>query len=92
MKIGIVGAGNLGTGLTKRLIEKGHAVMLSFKREAAQLKNSADSFSAIAGTPSQAVEFAEVVVLATSWVGRPTPSSGSAGFRQTRSYGTARTL
>ena len=36
MNIGIIGAGNLGTGLAKQLVKKGHVVTLSFSREVAK--------------------------------------------------------
>jgi 8-hydroxy-5-deazaflavin:NADPH oxidoreductase len=68
MKIGIIGAGNVGAGLTKRLVPKGHSVMLSFRKEAAQLKSAAAAVGALAGTVAEAVEFGDVVVLATPWV------------------------
>ncbi len=67
MNIGIIGAGNLGTGLAKRLVAKGHSVMLSFNRDPERLKASADSFHARAGTPAEAADFADVVCLATPW-------------------------
>jgi 8-hydroxy-5-deazaflavin:NADPH oxidoreductase len=58
MKIGIIGAGNVGTGLTKTLVPAGHQVMLSFSKDMAQLRTTA-------GTVAQAVAFADVVVLCT---------------------------
>ena len=67
MQIGIIGAGSLGTGLTKHLVKNGHAVMLSFSRDAAKLKSTASSLGAKAGTPAEAAAFADVVVLATPW-------------------------
>lgn len=67
MRIGIVGAGNLGTGLAKQLAKKGHAVMLSFSKDASKLRKSADSVGAKEGTPAEAVAFGEVIVLATPW-------------------------
>ncbi|HLH18350.1 MAG TPA: NAD(P)-binding domain-containing protein [Bryobacteraceae bacterium] len=67
MKIGIIGAGNLGTGLAKRLQPAGHSVMLSFSRDAAKLRSAADSLGAQTGTPADAAEFADIVILATPW-------------------------
>jgi 8-hydroxy-5-deazaflavin:NADPH oxidoreductase len=67
MNIGMIGAGNLGTGLTKHLVPNGHAVMLSFSKDMERLKSSADSLGARTGTPAQAVDFADLVVLATPW-------------------------
>jgi predicted dinucleotide-binding enzyme len=68
MKIGIIGAGNVGTGLSKLLRPKGHEIMLSFTKDANQLAQSAKSFGARSGSVSDAVGFGEVVVLATPWV------------------------
>jgi predicted dinucleotide-binding enzyme len=52
---GIVGIGNLGTGLAKHLIPKGHAVMLSFSKEPDNMAAAAGSLGATVGTPMQAV-------------------------------------
>ncbi|MBX6329764.1 MAG: NAD(P)-binding domain-containing protein [Pseudolabrys sp.] len=65
MNIGIIGAGNLGTGLTKQLKARGHAVLLSFSKNAQKLKAAADSLGAEMGTPADAAGFGDVVVLAT---------------------------
>jgi len=67
MNIGIIGAGNLGSGLAKRLAGKGHAVMLSFSRDTNKLKLTADSLGVKFGTPAQAAAFGHVVVLASPW-------------------------
>ena len=68
MNIGIIGAGNLGTGLAKRLIGSGHSVMLSFRRDPERLKATARSLGAQACTSAETVDFAEVVCLATPWM------------------------
>ena len=39
MKIGIIGAGNVRTGLTKHLVPRGHSVMLSFHRDLKHLRS-----------------------------------------------------
>ena len=67
MKIGIIGAGNIGTGLAKHLIPNGHAVMLSFSLDMDKLRASAAGLGASAGTVAEAVQFADVVALATPW-------------------------
>jgi predicted dinucleotide-binding enzyme len=67
MKVGIIGAGNVGTGLAKHLAPRGHSVMLSFNRCADQLKKSAAALGVQDGTVAEAVRFADVVVLATPW-------------------------
>lgn len=67
MKIGIIGAGNVGTGLAKHLIPKGHQVMFSFSKDAAKLRATAEAFSATAGSVAEAVAFADIVVLTTPY-------------------------
>jgi 8-hydroxy-5-deazaflavin:NADPH oxidoreductase len=67
MNIGIIGAGNLGTGLAKQLVKKGHAVMLSFSKDLAKLRNTAVTLGAQSGTSAEAAAFADVIVLATPW-------------------------
>lgn len=67
MNIGIIGAGNVGTGLAKRLVPKRHEVMLSHSRDVAKLKGAAASLGATAGSVAQAAAFAEVIVLATPY-------------------------
>lgn len=67
MNIGIIGAGNLGTGLAKQLVKKGHTVMLSFSEDAAKLRQSAGSLGVKEGTPAEAAAFGNVIVLAIPW-------------------------
>ncbi|WP_233808191.1 NADPH-dependent F420 reductase [Paraburkholderia sp. HP33-1] len=67
MKIGIIGAGNVGTGLTKHLIAQGHSVMLSFSLDMEKLRTTAAALGADVGTVAEAVRFADVAVLATPW-------------------------
>jgi predicted dinucleotide-binding enzyme len=67
MRIGVIGAGNIGTALARRLVPCGHEVMLSFSRDPAQLDATARRFGAVAGTPDAAASFAEVVVLTVPW-------------------------
>lgn len=49
LKIGIIGAGNLGTAIAARLIKMEHEVMLSFSRDLEKLKVTAGSLGALAG-------------------------------------------
>jgi 8-hydroxy-5-deazaflavin:NADPH oxidoreductase len=68
MKIGIIGAGNVGTGLAKLLTIKGHEIMFSFSKHIDKLAQTAKSFGARSGSVAEAVSFADVVVIATPWV------------------------
>lgn len=69
MKIGIIGSGNIASGLSKFWVKNGHELMFSFSRDEQKLKALAASVSATAqvGTPIAAVEFADVVLLAVPW-------------------------
>jgi 8-hydroxy-5-deazaflavin:NADPH oxidoreductase len=65
MKIGIIGAGNMGSSLGKFWSQNGHKLMFSYSRDQAKLKKIADSIgdNATVGTPTEAVQFADVVLL-----------------------------
>ncbi len=67
MNIGIIGAGNVGTGLARILGGKGHRILLSFSKDAAKLAASAHAFGATAGTVPEVIAFGDLVVLATPW-------------------------
>ncbi|MBV9610838.1 MAG: NAD(P)-binding domain-containing protein [Acidobacteriaceae bacterium] len=71
MNVGIIGAGNVGTGLAKLLAARGHAVMLSFSKDHEKLRAAAEAIGARAGTPVEATRFGSVVVLATPWNATP---------------------
>jgi 8-hydroxy-5-deazaflavin:NADPH oxidoreductase len=71
MKIGIIGAGQVGTGLTKYLVPAGHEVMLSFSKDPVALGTTAEALGASAGTVADAVAFADVVVLCTPFAATP---------------------
>src|SRR5258708_19786645 len=66
MKIGIVGAGNMGFGMGSIWAEKGHQVCISYSRSKARLAATvaAAGVNATVCTPTQAAEFGEVVLLA----------------------------
>jgi 8-hydroxy-5-deazaflavin:NADPH oxidoreductase len=69
MKIGIIGAGNMGTGMGKLWAKNGHQLMFSYSRSPEKLKAAAEAVSAdtLTGTPAEAVQFADVVVLSVAW-------------------------
>lgn len=69
MRIGVIGAGNVGSALAKRLVPHGHEVMLSYSRDPAKLAATAANFGATTGTPSEAVAFGDVVALTVPWAG-----------------------
>jgi predicted dinucleotide-binding enzyme len=69
MKIGIVGAGNVGTGLGKHLAARGHDIVVSFARTPDNVAAAAVAIggSARAGTPEEAAQHGDVVIVATPW-------------------------
>ena len=69
MKIGIVGAGNMGFGMGSIWAEKGHQVCISYSRSQARLAATvaAAGVNATVCTPTEAAEFGEVVLLAIHW-------------------------
>ncbi len=64
MKIGIVGAGNIGQALARLASARGHAVMLSNSRGAETLAATAASIGCAAGDSREAIGFGEVVAIA----------------------------
>src|SRR6185503_6202609 len=69
MNIGIIGAGQMGTGLGRLWAEHGHHVMFSYSRRPEKLEKLVREIGSHArsGTPSKAVDFANVLLLAVPW-------------------------
>jgi predicted dinucleotide-binding enzyme len=69
MKIGIIGAGNVGTGLGRRLAARGHDIVVSFARTPDKVADAARAIggSARPGTVADAAAHGHVVILATPW-------------------------
>ena len=69
MRIGIIGAGNVGTGLGKRLAAAGHDIVVSFGRSPDKVAEAAATIGggARAGTTDEAARHGEVVIIATPW-------------------------
>src|SRR3569833_1849337 len=69
MRIGIIGAGNIGGNCAHRFALAGHEVLLSFSRDPAGLAAFAKELGekASSGTPAEAAAFGEVVVLSVPW-------------------------
>jgi predicted dinucleotide-binding enzyme len=69
MKIGIIGAGNMGTGLGKYWDRNKHELMFSYSRDENKLRVAAESVGngTRTGSPAEAVAFGEVVLLATPY-------------------------
>jgi predicted dinucleotide-binding enzyme len=69
MHVGVIGAGHIGGNVARQAKRAGHDVKLSFSRDAASLEALARELGAhvSAGTPREAVEFGDVVVIAVPW-------------------------
>jgi 8-hydroxy-5-deazaflavin:NADPH oxidoreductase len=70
MKIGIIGAGNVGATLGKAWAAKGHGVFFGTRHpsdERTRAAVQAAGPTARAGAPAEAAAFGDVVVLATPW-------------------------
>jgi hypothetical protein len=70
LRIGIVGAGRIGGNCAVQFAKGGHEVMLS-SRDPSKLEPLAAEIgdAASVGTPAEAAEFGEVVVIAVPWDG-----------------------
>lgn len=69
MNIGIIGAGNMGSGLGKLWAQNGHQLMFSYSRDITKLEKIAQEIgsNASVGTPAEAVQFADVVLLSVPY-------------------------
>jgi hypothetical protein len=68
MNIGIIGSGNVGSGLGKIWVQKGHKVIFSFSRNKEKLKTlAAFDQNSSEGSPSKAVQYSEVLLLSVRW-------------------------
>lgn len=69
MKIGIIGAGAIGTGLGRRLADSGHQILVSQSRTPERLAAAAARISrdCLTGSPSEAALHGDVVIIATPW-------------------------
>lgn len=95
-RIGIVGAGHIGGGIARQLTSAGHEVMLSFSRAPGALERLTAAIGAAAavGSPAEAVDFGEVVVVSVPWSVLPLaleqtgPLSGKVVIDTTNQFGT----
>src|SRR3954451_3359388 len=70
MRIGIIGPGHIGGNCARRFIASGeHEVKLSFSRDPESLAGLARELGdkASVGTPQEAVQFGEIIVLSVPW-------------------------
>jgi 8-hydroxy-5-deazaflavin:NADPH oxidoreductase len=69
VRIGIIGAGNMGSALARRWIKAGHTVSLSFARNTATLNTLAAELgpNASVASPAEAASSADVVLLSVPY-------------------------
>jgi len=67
VKIGIIGAGRIGGNLAGQWSRRGHDVLISFKRDEAELIALADMVGARPGSVVDAAEHGDVVVVSVPW-------------------------
>jgi len=82
MKIGIIGAGNMGTGLGRYWARNGHQLMMSFSKDPEKLRAAAEAIGSNTqvGTPAEAAEYGDVVLLATPYGAAPEALRAAGGL------------
>ncbi|WP_260328352.1 MULTISPECIES: NADPH-dependent F420 reductase [unclassified Paraburkholderia] len=71
MKIGIIGAGNIGATLAQKFSANGHSIKLASTRPPDELRQLAQKVGAEPVTPAEAVEDVDVVVLSIPFKNNP---------------------
>jgi 8-hydroxy-5-deazaflavin:NADPH oxidoreductase len=71
--IAVIGTGHIGGGIARQLGAAGHEIRLSFSRDRDSLERLAGEIGSAAsiGTPREAVEFGEVIVISVPWNALP---------------------
>ena len=67
VRIGVIGAGRIGGNAARLFAQAGHDVLVSYSRDPDKLQAVAARIGARAGTPREAAEFGEVVMLSVPW-------------------------
>ncbi|MER3425599.1 MAG: hypothetical protein C4293_22570 [Nitrospiraceae bacterium] len=71
MKIGIIGAGNIGSALARKLAKAGHSVLIANSRGPETLKNLAGETGAKAVSAQDAAQGVNVVILSIPFAKLP---------------------
>ena len=93
MRIGIVGAGRIGGNAARLFARAGHELLLSYSRDQDKLARLAAEIGARAGTPRQAAQFGDVVMLSVPWtlveqaLGEAGPLDGTIVIDTTNQFG-----
>lgn len=67
MKVGVIGAGNVGRALARRLRPQGHELLLTYNRDPEALKRVAAEFGVGFAAPGKLRHWADVIALAVPW-------------------------
>jgi predicted dinucleotide-binding enzyme len=67
MRVAVIGPGSIGRALAKRLGSAGHDIRLSFSRDEARLRATAEELGVGFGTPADVATWSDVVALTTPW-------------------------
>ena len=67
VRIGVIGAGRIGGNAARLFAQAGHDVLVSYSRDPDKLQAVAARIGARAGTPREAAEFGEVMMLSVPW-------------------------
>src|SRR3954454_19359344 len=67
MRIGVIGAGRIGGNAGRLFVRAGHEVMFSFSRDPEKLEQLAREYAGRSGSPAEAAQFGEVVLLSVPW-------------------------
>jgi 8-hydroxy-5-deazaflavin:NADPH oxidoreductase len=69
MKIAFIGAGNMALAMGRIFKQAGHDLFLSYSRDQDKLKKDAVSIDTNSGTVTEAVAYADIIVLTIPWQG-----------------------
>jgi predicted dinucleotide-binding enzyme len=95
MRIGVIGAGRIGGNAARLFAQAGHEVLVSYSRDPEKLQALAARIGGRAGTPREAAQFGEVVLLSVPWrlvdevLAEAGPLDGRIVIDTTNQYGTA---
>jgi predicted dinucleotide-binding enzyme len=80
MRIGIIGTGNIGSTLARKLTKAGHSVLIANSRGPDTLKNLADETGAKAVSAREATQGVDVVILSIPFANLPLLKESLAGL------------
>src|SRR5262249_6557444 len=84
MNIGVLGAGTMTHALGRRFVADGHRLVVSYSRDPQKLEETARDLGGGTGvgSPADAAQFGDVLLLGPSWSGAAEPRRGAAPLRK----------